>query len=470
MTADKQYSLSQATEDILENLDEPVTVTAYFTEDLAPNLAKVKRNFKDLLVEYNSLSNGNVVYKFIDPSQDETTENEAVQAGIRPILFNAREKDQVKQQKVYMGAKIMKGNESEVLPFVDPDGSIEYALSTAIKKLSVSNRPMIGFVQGQGEPELGAFQQVLQELTVLYDVRPVWLSDTVRNLFDYKTLVVVAPVDSFAVHQLDLLDSYMAQGGHVFVAMNKVDGNFQTLQGVSINTRLESWLKDRGIVVEDGFVVDASCGTVGVQQQQGGFNMTTQVKFPYLPFVTNYNEHIITKGLEQMVLQFASPIRYEGDGSRIFTPLATTSEKSGVQTLPIFFEVNKRWNETDFNSKHITIAAILEGSTGEGNLVVISDGDFAVNGTGRRPRQLQPDNISMMANAIDWLSDDTGLIGLRTREVTSRPLDQISEGKTLFLKWLNFLLPLILVVVYGLIRLQMRRNQRVRRMEESYVK
>ncbi len=470
MTEGQQYSLSQATEDILESLDEPVTVTAYFTEDLAPNLAKVKRNFKDLLIEYNSLSGGNVVYKFINPNEDEKTENEAIQAGIRPILFNAREKDQVKQQKVYMGAKIMKGNNSEVIPFVDPGGSIEYSLSTAIKKLNVSKRPMIGFVQGQGEPPLEAFQQVLQELMVLYDVRPVYLSDTVRNLFDYKTLVVVAPVDSFAIEQLDLLSSYMNQGGHVFMGLNKVDGNFQTLQGVSVNTRLESWLSERGIIVEDGFVVDASCGTVGVQQQQGGFNMTTQVKFPYLPFVTNFNDHTVTKGLEQMVLQFASPIRYMGDSSRRYIPLATTSEKSGIQNLPVFFDVNKRWNETDFTDQHITVASILEGKPGEGNLLIISDGDFAVNGTGRRPRQLQPDNVSMMANGIDWLSDDTGLIGLRTKAVTSRPLDQLSEGKTLLLKWLNFLLPMVLVVIYGLIRVQRRRNQRVRRMEENYVR
>lgn len=470
MTAGKQYSLSEATEDILKNLDEPITITAYFTEELAPDLDKVKRNFKDLLIEYNSLSHGNVVYKFVNPNEDQKIENEAIQAGIRPVLFNAREKDQVKQQKVFMGAKIMKGTDSEVLPFIDPNGSIEYALSTAIKKLTVSNRPLIGFVQGQGEQPVEAFQQVLADLSVLYDVRPVTLSDTTRNLFKFKTLVVVAPVDSFAVHQLDLLDQYLSQGGNVFIAMNKVEGNFQTLQGEAINTGLEGWLQQRGIEVEEAFVVDASCGTVGVQQQNGAFNMTTQVKFPYLPFVNRFNEHIITKGLEQIVLQFASPIRYTGDTSRRFIPLAMSSEKSGVQQLPVFFDVNKRWNDGDFVQANNTLAAILEGKGTEGNIVVVSDGDFAVNGTGRRPRQLQPDNVSLMVNSIDWLSDDTGLIGLRTKEVTSRPLDQISEAKTLFLKWLNFLLPLILVIVYGLIRLQQRRNQRIKRMQEGYVK
>ncbi|MEA3477221.1 MAG: hypothetical protein U9R60_03515, partial [Bacteroidota bacterium] len=72
-------------------------------------------------------------------------------------------------------------------------------------------------------------------------------------------------------------------------------------------------------------------------------------------------------------------------------------------------------------------------------------------------------------NSIDWLSDETGLIDLRTKEVTSRPLDQLSDGKTSFLKWLNFTLPILLIVVYGILRYQQRRRIRNKRMEEGYV-
>ena len=68
-------------------------------------------------------------------------------------------------------------------------------------------------------------------------------------------------------------------------------------------------------------------------------------------------------------------------------------------------------------------------------MVVFSDGDFAVNGEGQGAQQLQPDNVNLMSNAIDWLSDDTGLISLRTKGVTSRPLDaQLEDGtKTLIM-------------------------------------
>jgi len=54
-TSDNRYTLSQATKNILKSLDEPVTVTAYFTEDLPPDIAVVRRDFKDLLVEYANI-------------------------------------------------------------------------------------------------------------------------------------------------------------------------------------------------------------------------------------------------------------------------------------------------------------------------------------------------------------------------------------------------------------------------------
>ena len=70
-TADKQYTLSKATKDILEDLDDVVTVTAYFTKDLPPQLQRSRKDFEDLLIEYENRSGGNVVYEFINPNESE---------------------------------------------------------------------------------------------------------------------------------------------------------------------------------------------------------------------------------------------------------------------------------------------------------------------------------------------------------------------------------------------------------------
>lgn len=473
LTEGGQYSMSDATKNILKSLNKPVIVTAYFTDDLPPDLDKVKRSFKDLLVEYSNLSDGDIVYKFINPNANSEDEAEAVSSGIRPVLFNARDKDEVKQQKVFMGAKISMDDKTEVIPFINPEGSIEYDLTTAIKKISVNRKPLIGFIQGQGEPSLRAYQQVKADLDVLYNVREVYLSDTVRNIHDYSTLVIVAPTIEFNAEAFQVLDSYMNNGGNLFVAMNRVVGNTQTLQGEDNATGLEEWLANKGILVDSKFLIDANCGSVNVSQPTGRFNMTTQVRFPYIPVITNFADFPVTKGLEQILLNFPSPISYIGDSSSSFTPLAMSSNKTGLLPLPLTMEVQKNWNNMDFQSGQQIVAGLLEFNKGGGNeskIILVSAGDFAVNGEGQSPRRLQPDNVNMMVNSIEWLSDETGLIDLRTKGITSRPIDQLSESKKVFVKWLNFLLPMLLVVIYGFYRIQMRRNQRMRRMNEGYVK
>jgi ABC-type uncharacterized transport system involved in gliding motility auxiliary subunit len=180
----------------------------------------------------------------------------------------------------------------------------------------------------------------------------------------------------------------------------------------------------------------------------------------------------ITKGLEQVMLQLASTINFVGDTALRYNPFLLTSEKSGTLPLPVFFNVQKQWGENDFPLENLTVGAILEGpivGNVHSSIVLIGDGDFAINGEGQEAQQRQPDNVSLMVNAIDFLSDDTGLIDLRTKEVTSRPLDEMEEGESTWIKWLNFALPLILVVLYGIIRSQVRRNKRRKRMEVGYV-
>jgi ABC-type uncharacterized transport system involved in gliding motility auxiliary subunit len=235
---------------------------------------------------------------------------------------------------------------------------------------------------------------------------------------------------------------------------------------------LSDWLAAKGLQIDDSFVTDANCGTVGVSQRTNFGTMTSQVKFPFIPIITQFRDHAATKGLEQLVMAFCSPVNYVGDTTAKFTPLALTSENSGIQNVPVMFDINKKWTQSDFTAGNQVVAGVLEGANNNdlSKIALVTNGDFAYNGSGQRPRMQQEDNISFMANVIDWLSDDTGLIELRTKTITSRPIDTMSDGKKLTLKWLNFLLPLILVIIYGLIRMQINRIKRIKRMQEAYVK
>ncbi len=473
-TGDKRYTLSKATRNILKSIDEPVTVTAYFSTKLPPNVAETKNDFRDLLVEYASRSGGNLVYEFIDPTENEELEREAQMAGIQMVMINVREKDEVKQQKAYLGAVLRKGEQKEVIPFLQPGAAMEYALSSNIKKLIQTDKPSIVLLQGHGEPNLNAMQQVVSVLQVLYDVSTYNISETEAIPQTYESIIIVAPKDSFNAMELMRLDEYVANGGNLLVALNRVMGDFNTSMGSTVNTGLETWLSEKGVDVADKFLMDAQCGTVTITQQQGFFRMQTPVQFPYMPLIADFADHPISKGLERVLLPFASPVTHAFQDTTIsVTVLAKTSNRSNTGPGSTYFNVMKNYSQNDFPLSSLPVAIAAEGRIAGDNisrLVVFGDGDFAVNGEGREFQQLQPDNVSLLVNAVEWLSDDTGLNELRTKGVSSRPIKKELEDNTKTLvKFGNFLAPIFLILGYGLVRLQIRARRRKKWMEDQYV-
>ncbi|MFQ5448385.1 MAG: GldG family protein, partial [Saprospiraceae bacterium] len=269
LTEGHQYTLGKATKDILKNLEDPVTVTAYFSEDMPAEMNKIRKDFREMLVEYGNASKGMVDYEFINPNKSKEKEQEALQQGIRPVIISVREKDQSKQQRAFLGAVLKMNEQTEVIPVVMSGEGMEYSLSTSIKKMSVIKKPYVGVVQGYGAPTLQDLGQVYQSLSILYTVMPVNLGDEGLDIQQFKAIAIVAPKDSIPPAHLAKLDGYLSNGGKLFVAINRVDGDLQNQSGTAVTTGLESWLKSHGIKVEPSFVLDAQSGSVTVQQQQG---------------------------------------------------------------------------------------------------------------------------------------------------------------------------------------------------------
>ncbi len=475
LTEEKRYSLSPATKNILRSLEEPVTISAYFTKKLPPNYANLKRDFRDMLTDYQAISKGMVAYEFIDPAEDEELERKIMQKGIVQAQIGGREKDEVKIQKAYMGAEIQMGEKSEIISILQSTAGMEYFLTTSIKKLSLKSKPLVGILQGHGETALDQLSHALYGISVLNDYQPVALTDSTSELDRFSALAIISPMDSFPESHLQQMDNFLAQGKGIFIALNRVDVDLNTSAvGHSINTGLETWLSRKGININENFVLDANNMPVSVQQQAmtpfGPGIVNRRVEFPFFPIVTNFSEHAITAGLEQMVFAFVSSINFSGDSTEVFTPIVKSSEKSGTQSVSAWINVFKEWSDNDFPLSNLTLAATLEGPIA-GNvpsrMVIIADGDFPAASQEQQPN---PDNINLLVNSIDWLSDDTGLIDLRTKGAQLRPIrEDLSDGKRAFLKYMNFLLPILIIIIIGIIRFEIRRNQRIKRMEVGYV-
>ncbi|MCD6269130.1 MAG: Gldg family protein [Deltaproteobacteria bacterium] len=140
LTANKLYSLSPASKEVVATLSEPLTIKIFFSGNLPAPYNGVERYVHDLLQEYELAGNRYFNYQFFDPSGDDETvakvQKMALSYGIQPVQIRAIEKDEVKFQNAYMGLVLIHGDLVEILPAIIETKGLEYHLTTTIKRMN----------------------------------------------------------------------------------------------------------------------------------------------------------------------------------------------------------------------------------------------------------------------------------------------------------------------------------------------
>ena len=152
LTANKMYSISNASKKVVSTLSEPLTIKVFFTKNLPAPHNNTERYLHDLLEEYAIYANNHFNYNFYDVSAEEGELSEKSQKnqklannyGIHPVQIQAIEKDEVKFQRVYMGMVIIHGDLIERIPTIATTDGLEYKLTTAIQKLNNKISALLG--------------------------------------------------------------------------------------------------------------------------------------------------------------------------------------------------------------------------------------------------------------------------------------------------------------------------------------
>jgi ABC-2 type transport system permease protein len=152
LTANKIYSISKASKQVVSTLSEPLTINVFFTKNLAAPYNNTERYLRDLLEEYAIYGNRYFNYRFYDVSSEEgdmsreTRENQELARGygIYPVQIRVIQKDEVKFQKAYMGLVIIHGDLLERIPTITSTEGLEYKLTTTIEKLNNKISALLG--------------------------------------------------------------------------------------------------------------------------------------------------------------------------------------------------------------------------------------------------------------------------------------------------------------------------------------
>jgi len=189
LTAQREYSLSPTTRDLLSNLQEPLLIEGYFSAKTHPLLAPLVPRIRDMLQEYQVASGGGVQSEMIDPAKDPEKEAEVNRIyGIRPSPFQVAGRYETSIINSYFDILIRYGDQNVVLNYRDlieveagRDDivvrlrNLEYDLTSSIKKVVYGFHSVDAVLAALDEPAT---------LTVYLtpDTLPEWLADVPETI------------------------------------------------------------------------------------------------------------------------------------------------------------------------------------------------------------------------------------------------------------------------------------------------
>ena len=134
LTAPKSYSLSKASKTLVKNLDSPLSIRVFFSDNLPSTYTSVSQYVKDILSEYKGVANKNFSVSFMDMSKPENEEL-ARESGIQQVQIQELKNNEVGLKQVYMGIAINYGDSTEIMNPVQSSDGFEFNLTTTMSKM-----------------------------------------------------------------------------------------------------------------------------------------------------------------------------------------------------------------------------------------------------------------------------------------------------------------------------------------------
>ena len=501
LTEDKRYTISKATKNVLDTLDDIVTITAYFSTTPA-EVARIRRDVRDVLDEYNAFSN-KLQIDFVNPADFEEAQKQELRfKGIPEVQINVVKKDKAEIANVYMGISIGYSGKEETLPIVRSTSNLEYELTSTILKVTTKEAKTVGFLTGHDAFDINAqnhqqFRQLLDKNGQgQYNVTSVSLQDGTAVDDTVTTLVIAAVKQPLTEREKYELDQFIMRGGRAIFLVDSIQIPPGTLQGTPLSTGLNDLLAHYGAKLGNNLLIDRRFHDNARFQQ--GF-MTVFQPYPYFVKIVKSNfstEHTVTNQLEALTLPWTSSLEVIPKENVTATTLAKTSEFG--QTLQGYYNLMPDFPIPNAETQAYPVALALEGkfksfyadkeiptavtdtatspddsetpvppqdTEAQTTIPESAQTQIVVVGTAQFLTQMRPDGINFFLNTVDWLTLGDTLIGIRSHAITDRPLREASEIEKNFIKYLCTVGVSFLVIIFGLVRYFLKR--RTKRIVES---
>ncbi len=479
LTEEKIYTLSPATKDIVSGLPDLVNISLYASDKLPAQLQPVLRETKDMLEDYRKASQNKIKVSYKNPSTDSEAAKEASSQGIQPVRFNVVSQEEFQVKDGYLGIAISYGGKNEAIPFVEDVNNLEYQMTSLIRKLTVDNKPKIGFVAGHGEKSLfGDYRLISDELKKQFEIvdvaaksdeikddkktskkeeSPAELPKRISIPDDVKTLIVANPTENYSDDEKNTLSQFIAKGGNVLFLLEGVSVSPQMLSASASQNSLLEYVKNQtGVEIAKDLVYDLrSNESVGF----GGGQMRYILPYPFWmrALKATENSPVVSK-IDSVTLPWASSLKTDinalSEKGFEKTELLATTEYAAAQNSSFNISPDQKLSSQNLGKKLLAVA--LSSKQGSGRIIIVGDADFLDDENVKN----NPSNFGFGMETISWLSQESALSQIKVKNLADRKFVFASQSEPSILKFGNMAFALFSVSGYGFWRLFRRRKMK----------
>ena len=388
--------------------------------------------------------------------------------------------------------------------------NLEFELTDAIRRLVSTEIEKIAFLEGHGELSEIETYDASRSLSRYFQIDRGVIGTDPSILKEYKAVIIAKPTEPFSEKDKFVIDQYIMNGGRVLWLVDGVRISEESLSGMGmspameLNLNLDDILFRYGVRINPVLIEDVQSTLIPMNVAPKGEKPHFEpMPWVYAPLLLTSGENTITKNIPPVKAQFASALEMVGDNKSLKREfLLASSDNTHIFQTPANISLSEMPNLKDrnyFNMAYVPVAVALEGTfqsvfanrmtpkeiTVPINIqkesfptrqIVIADGDIIRNeteGTGNdiKPIPLGYDRITnqqfgnkdLITNSILYLTDKNGWMNLRSRTVALRLLNK-NITTTQKMRWqiINVVLPLIILILFGLIYQLYRRRKYTR--------
>lgn len=388
--------------------------------------------------------------------------------------------------------------------------TLEYKLVNAMQKVMYAEHPQVAFLKGHGElaeVKIIDFEQNLRQAG--YQTEHIILDSVAKIKKEIAVLIIAKPKTAFSEKDKFKIDQFVMYGGKILWLIDRLSADLDSLQITNryvphdYPLNIDDQLFKYGARIQPNLILDLECAKIPLRVgEQGAGQQFENFNWYYHPLIASKSSQPIVKNLDRVWMQFPSTIDTIRTKTAVKkTVLLTASNRTRLQFSPVELNFEILRYEPDnskFDKKDLPVAVLLEGAfpslyenrvseemtaglkqigmdfksvSAPTKMLVVSDGDVAANSFDSKNQVPNPmgynpfmrytfGNKDFLMNAVEYMMDEKGIIEARSKEVKLRLLDDVRlQKEKTFWQVINVLVPLVLLVVFGLIFNYLRKRK-----------